>query len=420
MLSAKDNAYLTQTGKGAPTGELLRRYWIPILTSDELPTPGGPPKRVKLMGESFVAFRDVSGKVAMLDEHCIHRGASLVLGHCDQGGIRCLFHGWKYATDGTLLETPNLPDESPAGRIKAKAYPVEEAGEVIWVYIGPADKKPKLPDFGFMHVEASQRVTNRFSVNCNWAQFLEGGLDSSHVGFLHKTWMSNPQFQFLSDGGPVSTDDAPRFEIATTDFGFHQAALRKADRKQGAHYIRVHSYIAPFGLLIPPNVLTFHVPEDDFNNFTLSVRWSETEHFDRERTRSWSRKGFDENLRFEGSPENRWGQDPTKAVNGESGVGGLVLEDATIATSMGSIVDRSNEHLVSSDCGIVAFRQWMRAAAGALERGEELPPMPDLRDVTAWEDVLTEDERWQERVRHVTQPAVKAPRARPRAAASVG
>ncbi len=139
MLTREDNNVLTQVGRGTPMGELIRRFWIPALLASEIAEPGGKPVRVRLLGEDLVAFRDTDGKVGLLDEQCPHRRASLALGDNSDGGLRCLYHGWKFATDGTCLDTPTEPSGSAfCSRIRAQAYPTREIGGVIWTYMGPA------------------------------------------------------------------------------------------------------------------------------------------------------------------------------------------------------------------------------------------------------------------------------------------
>jgi len=135
MLTAEENEALCRVGPGTPMGKVLRRYWTPAFQAADLPGPDCPPVRVTVLGENFVAFRDSGGRLGFLDELCCHRGASLVLGRVEEGGIRCLYHGWKYAADGTILETPNLAAPAFRERVRHGAYPVREAGGLGWVYL---------------------------------------------------------------------------------------------------------------------------------------------------------------------------------------------------------------------------------------------------------------------------------------------
>src|SRR5215469_4224792 len=137
MISLCENELLTRVGPDTPMGRAMRRYWLPVCTSAQLPEPDGRPLRVALLGEAFVAFRDSRGRVGLLDEFCMHRRASLALGRVEKNGIRCLYHGWKFGVDGAVHETPNHPDPRLCQGLRAPAYPVREAGGLVWAYIGP-------------------------------------------------------------------------------------------------------------------------------------------------------------------------------------------------------------------------------------------------------------------------------------------
>ena len=147
MLTAEENEVLCRVGPGTPMGTVLRRYWTPAFQLGDLPAPDCPPVRVTILGENFVAFRDTTGRLGFLDEMCCHRGASLALGRVEDCGIRCLYHGWKYAVDGTIMETPNLAAPTFRERVKHGAYPVREAGGLAWVYLGPPGTDPPFPAF---------------------------------------------------------------------------------------------------------------------------------------------------------------------------------------------------------------------------------------------------------------------------------
>ena len=153
MLSREDNDLLTRVGSGTPMGRLMRRYWMPAVFSHQIAAPNSAPVRVKLLGESLVAFRDTDGRVGLLDEKCPHRTASLFFGRNEECGLRCVYHGIKFDVEGNCTDVPCLPPGTPENQIsavkknmKTKAYPCEEAGGVIWAYMGPADLRPELPD----------------------------------------------------------------------------------------------------------------------------------------------------------------------------------------------------------------------------------------------------------------------------------
>ncbi|MDE2901105.1 MAG: Rieske 2Fe-2S domain-containing protein, partial [Chloroflexota bacterium] len=138
MLSQHDNELITKTGPGTPMGEYLRRYWVPALLSRELPEPDCPPVRLKIMCEELVAFRDTNGDVGIVDNYCPHRRASLFFGRNEECGIRCVYHGWKFDINGDCVDMPSEPAESNfKDKVKIKAYPAEDWGGFIWVYMGP-------------------------------------------------------------------------------------------------------------------------------------------------------------------------------------------------------------------------------------------------------------------------------------------
>ena len=157
MLRAEDNKFLTESGSGTPMGELLRRFWLPVLLSEELPDADGTPKKIVVMGEELLAFRDSRGVVGVIDQYCPHRGANLWLGRNEECGIRCVYHGWKFDTDGACVDMPtSYPDLNAKDLIRIKSYPVREWGDMIWAYMGPADAVPELPALEMALVPASR------------------------------------------------------------------------------------------------------------------------------------------------------------------------------------------------------------------------------------------------------------------------
>ena len=188
MLAYDDNHLLTRTGPGTPMGLTLRRYWIPALLASELPEPDGAPVRVRLLGEDLIAFRDTLGRVALLDEYCPHRRASLFFGRNEDCGLRCVYHGWKFDVDGQCVDMMNEPPEREfAHKIRTTAYPLVELGGVLWAYLGPPALRPPLPAFAWTQAPATHRYASKVVQDCNWVQALEGGIDTSHVPILHRT-----------------------------------------------------------------------------------------------------------------------------------------------------------------------------------------------------------------------------------------
>src|SRR5215203_2745598 len=182
MLSREDSELLTRVGPDTPMGELMRRFWIPAALSEELSQRDGAPLRVRLLSENLVAYRDSTGSVGLVAENCPHRGASLFFGRNEEEGLRCVYHGWKFDTSGACVDMPNEPPESNfKHKVKVTSYPCEERGGVIWTYMGPRDFKPELPDLEWALVPDSHRYIGKNYQESNWAQAVEGGIDSSHA-----------------------------------------------------------------------------------------------------------------------------------------------------------------------------------------------------------------------------------------------
>nr|HEV8012251.1 Rieske 2Fe-2S domain-containing protein [Bradyrhizobium sp.] len=169
MLRVEDNKFLTESGAGTAMGELLRRFWLPVLLSEELLEADGAPKKIVVMGEELLAFRDSRGVVGVIDQYCPHRGANLWLGRNEECGIRCVYHGWKFDTTGACVDMPtSYPDLNAKDLIRIKSYPVREWGEMIWAYMGPAESLPELPALEMALVPASHRYVSKKWQDCNW------------------------------------------------------------------------------------------------------------------------------------------------------------------------------------------------------------------------------------------------------------
>ncbi len=236
MLSATDNELLTRTGTDTPMGQLFRRFWQPVALSRELPEPDGVPLRVKVLGENLLAFRDTQGRVGLVEPRCPHRGADLYFGRNEECGLRCVFHGWKFDVNGQAVDLPNVPGDSAYHeKISITAYPTREFGGIIWGWMGPRDRMPEVPELEFGTLPASQRFVTKKLQQCNWAQALEGALDTSHFSFLHMPAPSVP-----SNANPdapaderrlrwIRNDPMPSFAITAHDVGFVVGGARRAD-----------------------------------------------------------------------------------------------------------------------------------------------------------------------------------------------
>jgi len=234
MLTQEQNDELTKTGPGTLMGDLFRRYWLPALHDSELPEPDCPPVRVKLLGERLVAFRDTQNRLGLIDEFCAHRGVSLWFGRNEESGLRCSYHGWKYDVTGQCVE---LPSEGQGGggpmckRMKLKSYPCIEVGGVIWTYMGPPQLQPAAPALEWTQVSPRQRYVSKRLQESNYLQAIEGGIDSSHVSFLHSGALKTDPLFVGSKGNEYNDRDRmPFFEVADFDGGLLVGARRNADK----------------------------------------------------------------------------------------------------------------------------------------------------------------------------------------------
>jgi phthalate 4,5-dioxygenase oxygenase subunit len=415
MLSKAENQRLCRVGPGTPMGNTLRRYWIPVCPSDHLPEPDCPPIQIRRLGENFVAFRDSNGRVGVLNEQCTHRGASLVYGRVEDCGIRCIYHGWKYAVDGTILDTPNMtPDSRFKDKLKAPAYPVHEAGGVIFAYFGPRDKQPPPPRFKWMEGPPSQRfVFEMIQENCNWVQALEGGLDSSHVGILHGDEMTlATEGKYDPDGigkdRYPTTDNAPLLRVEDTDFGFHYGALRTAS-EAGKTYVRITPYILPFMTFPAGGTGIMRIPRDDDTTAVLTVNWDADGPANPGSV--MARQGMDNPEVYGPDRVLRIPpQDREAMARGESysGMVGFNVQDGAMTMSMGGpIFDRSTEHVVPADHAILRMRRLLLAMADRVAQGEDpvgVGPDTDTSQVYGTSGVLSADEPWQGLAPYATTP----------------
>src|SRR3989449_4616026 len=180
MLTRGENDLVTQTDRGTPCGELMRRYWQPVGLTEELPQ-GGAPLPVRLLGEDLVLYRDDQGRPGLLGLHCSHRGADLSYGRLEDGGLRCIYHGWLYDLNGRCLEQPGEPAGSTFyEKIRHPAYPCIEQAGVIFAYLGP-DQAPLLPAYEFLTVPTENRFVGKLFSDCNYLQGNEGNQDPVHL-----------------------------------------------------------------------------------------------------------------------------------------------------------------------------------------------------------------------------------------------
>jgi phthalate 4,5-dioxygenase len=209
---------LIRTGPGTPMGTLMRRYWVPVVLSSEVAEPDGPPIRVKLLGERLLAFRDTSGNVGLVDEFCAHRGASLFLGRNEECGIRCSYHGWKYDIHGRCTELPSAPQIGE--KVRIKAYPCIERGDIVWAYMGPPDARPDPPALEWCLVPPANRYVSKRLQQCGYLQAMEGGIDTTHASWVHRYELDiDPMHRHAAANKYIKADPNTVFDIEDTPHG---------------------------------------------------------------------------------------------------------------------------------------------------------------------------------------------------------
>src|SRR5713226_5647783 len=279
-MRADQNELLTRTGPGTPLGQLFRRYWLPALLASELAQRDGPPVRVKLLSERLIAWRDSQNRLGLMDEFCAHRGVSLWFGRNEENGLRCSYHGWKYDVTGQCVEIPSEPDNPKlCQRMKLKSYPLIERGGVLWTCMGPPEQRPPLPEHEWAMVPESHRYISKRWQECNYLQAMEGGIDSSHVSFLHSGELDTDPLHKETKGAQYQRDRKPKFEVVESPGGLYIGARRNAE--DGYSYWRITQWIMPWYTMVPPygdNALNAHawVPIDGDNCFTWTFTYHPT------------------------------------------------------------------------------------------------------------------------------------------------
>lgn len=421
MLGKADNELLTRVGPGTPMGELIRQYWIPGLPSFELPQPDSPPKKVRLLGENLVAFRDSNGEVGIVAESCPHRGASLFFGRNEEAGLRCVYHGWKFDSAGTCVDMPSEPAESNfKNKVRVRSYPCRDVNHMIWVYMGPSETPPPFPPFEINTLPKENVLPPTIMMEeANWFQNLEGDIDSSHIDYLHSRLaadVSTPGIQ-----GMFNRDKAPRIEVVPTDYGAFYSGKRNWD-DEGNIWHRISQYIFPIHAMIAasrPNMvhLRSFIPVDDhytmlvshaanverpvtdeeiaraMNGFSLSGGYLPATSDPRSRYFTTANKSNDYQIDYE--------LQKTLQYTGIAFSGNLqdraMTELMTNEDGIEPIYDRSKEHLGTTDAMVISVRRMLIRSATALRDEGVLPANVqnvELNRVRSASIILPPDENW--------------------------
>ncbi|WP_433281059.1 Rieske 2Fe-2S domain-containing protein [Pseudonocardia xinjiangensis] len=435
MLSAEDNEILTRVGPGTIMGNLLRRYWTPALLANEVPTPGGDPVRVRLLGEDLVAFRDLNGRVGLIQENCPHRGTSLYFGR-NEGtahapsvpgdglcGLRCPYHGWQFDVDGNCIDMPSEPPTSTfKDRVRAKAYPVHESGGLIWTYLGAPDTMTPFRDFGTDSLPPEYVSAGKTFSPCNWVQAMEGNLDSAHISWLHQF---NAIDDIPDDGsdkpGYLSVDmswkiwrhdRAPRLEVHDTWYGYRYAGIRTTPN--GHTHVRITGFCVPYMTAVASipfrSRLSMFVPIDDENTWRINAVAQPPRN---PNGYGGGHELFDvtnypyEARKFTGIRGRRWTAENEYEMDRDvqrnetfTGIPDFNSQDLMATESMGPIYDRSQEHLGTTDRAVIRMRRILLDAAKRLAENGATPPAlagvegHDFRTFRSAEKILEPGEDW--------------------------
>jgi nitrite reductase/ring-hydroxylating ferredoxin subunit len=403
-------------------GDLLRRYWIPACLSSELPEPDNAPIRVRLLSEDLVAFRDTSGKVGLVAEHCPHRGASVYFGRNEDCGLRCVYHGWKFDVDGNCVDMPNEPAESNfKNKVTIAAYPTHESGGVIWTYMGPRETLTPFRDFGTETLPKEHISASKSYRYCNWIQSMEGNLDTAHISWLHQYNAIDdiPDDDSDKPGYPSNAmslkfwrhDRSPRLDVVDQWYGMRYAGIRTTPN--GHCHVRINAFVVPNITLVASipfgTGLAIYAPIDDDHcwRYALSAQPpSNPRLLGGERRSSPATNWPYVNLPRQLSgisvrkyvAENDYMIDRyTQKTSTFTGVPEFVSQDLMVTESMGPIYDRTQEHLGTTDTGIIRMRTILLDAAKGLAEGKRPPAVGaenNYRGVRSAEKILASDEDW--------------------------
>jgi phenylpropionate dioxygenase-like ring-hydroxylating dioxygenase large terminal subunit len=363
-----ENAELTRVGFGTPMGEVMRRYWQPVCLSrdiDELP------KRLTILGEELVAFRDKRGRVGVLDAHCCHRGTSLEYGRIEDEGIRCCYHGWLFAADGACLQQPGEPPGSNfLNKVAQPAYPAREFGGAVFAYMGPPGTEPLFPRFDILEqpnttLIAYRNLSRGAVAACNWLQIQENAMDPVHTAFLHSN-ISGTQFTEIYATLP---------ELAFEETPFGMKYIRTAQLPSGRTFTRVQENFTPNMRSIADNItpdraheeratlIGWWVPVDDTQTIGFHIEAVRNDDSERLSTFAQAQEG-----RTSGTQEAHRSYEDTQRRP----------DDREAQVSQRPIAVHALERLGTTDRGVILFRKLLRRAVDAVRAGQD--PQGVFRD----------------------------------------
>jgi len=387
-MNAETQERLVRTGPGTPGGNLQRRYWQPVGLSEDV-AAGGAPMPVHIFSEDLVLYRDPSGNLGLVTRRCPHRGTDLAYARTEDGGLRCIYHGWLFDGQGVCREQPGVADQraTVVNRVRITSYPCHEAGGLIFTYMGPGEP-PVFPNYEFLDTTAEERFTCKIRLECNFFQGIEGNLDQVHLSFLHRVDPNAAKSEYFAQKAPGSTNTAsallasdvtPDIQPMRTPFGMREIVTRKAPEGQ---YLKIENFVLPGFAAVPgPTaaqggyLVLWHVPIDDESHWKYNV--------------VFKRGGINKdhvaghllgsiplvNYQFPKSGE-LYAQDRDEMRRNATFAGlgtSFALHDAVIVEAQGPICDRTHEVLGAEDKSIALIRRITLEAIADVEAGREPP-----------------------------------------------
>ncbi len=397
-------------------GTLLRRYWQPALLAEEVAERDGPPVRVRLLGEDLVAFRATDGRVGLLDAYgCRHRRAPLFFGRNEECGLRCVYHGWKFDTDGACVDLPSEPAEQPPESRARQSRPIPRSSAAAWC--GPISVRPNCarpnPTMNWTRAPATHRAVSKTLQSSNFLQGLEGGLDTAHVSYLHNNKMGDRNNLFTRDG-------APKIDVFETDFGYSYLGTRRIDA--ATNWVRLYHYLMPCqqtranvvgsGVASNSHIPKYDghiwVPIDDGQTWVYNFMCGcdERSALDPERVEQMEvgyGRGHDDYVpgthRLKAGRANDYFIDRAmQKTTSFTGIKGINTQDMAVQEGMGPVVDRSREYLATSDRAILFLRKVLMEATRAAERGDTPPGLDPAhhRDVRPHDGLVPAEADWRQ------------------------
>jgi len=412
-MTEEENKILTQVSPGTPCGELMRRYWIPVALSEELPE-GGAPLPIRLLREDLVLFRDDQERLGLLGLHCSHRGADLSYGRVEDGGLRCIYHGWLYDIHGRCLDQPGEPGGGEhRDSIRHPAYPCEERAGVIFTYMGPG-QPPLFPNYEFLSAPENCSFAIKVFSDCNYLQGNEGNIDLTHLSFLH--FNSGHRDSGVTPGETLNRRGAApemeSYDAELTEYGIRSYKIRRLNKPDQYHLFMTEFVLPSFTAFFGGQYgvegaysVNWHVPIDDEHHWKYTFIFSRKGPLEKETTRRQRAEmaGDYKPIRHRG---NRYQQDKESMKDQSySGIGlNFQVQDLCVTEGMGYVQDRTKEHLTSQDISVVASRKVLLKAIQDLQEKRE--PANVVRDpksnyflIDACSDLVPHSRPWKEYVK---------------------